>query len=47
MCVEVAKARDNPAYQPWKPNCQMTPNSVDIVGGRWSGLREMADAVNR
>jgi len=47
LIEEVAKATDNPAYQPWKPNCQMTPNAEDIVGGRWSGLREMADAVNR
>jgi len=44
---EVAKAENNPNYQPWKPNCQMTPNTEDIIGGRWSGLRAMADAVNR
>jgi hypothetical protein len=25
----------------------MTPNELDIIGGRWSGLRAMADAVNR
>merc|ERR1719153_1951739 len=44
---EVANAENNPGYQPWKPNCQMTPNQEDIIGGRWSGLREMANAVNR
>jgi len=44
---EVGLAENNPAYQPWKPNCQMTPTTEDIIGGRWSGLREMADAVNR
>jgi len=43
----VGLATNNPAYQPWKPNCQMTPTAIDIIGGRWSGLREMADAVNR
>ena len=32
--VQVALAVDNPAYQPWKPNCQMTPNQEDIIGGR-------------
>ena len=25
----------------------MTPTAEDIIGGKWSGLREMADAVNR
>jgi len=45
---EVANAMENPtSFRPWKPNCQMTPNQEDIIGGRWSGLREMADAVNR
>jgi len=45
---EVANAITNPtAFRPWKPNCQMTPNQEDIIGGRWSGLRQMADAVNR
>jgi len=46
--TEVANAKANPtSYRPWKPNCQMTPNEEDIIGGRWSGLRQMADAVNR
>jgi len=45
---EVSEADQNPdLYTPWKPNCQMTPTADDIIGGRWSGLREMADAVNR
>ena len=35
FCDQVAAAADNPAYQPWKPNCQMTPNQEDIIGGRW------------
>jgi len=47
LVTEVANAENNPNYQPWKPNCQMTPNTEDIIGGRWSGLRAMADAVNR
>jgi len=46
--TEVGNAEANPtSYRPWKPNCQMTPNEEDIIGGRWSGLRQMADAVNR
>jgi len=46
--TEVENAKANPtSYRPWKPNCQMTPNEEDIIGGRWSGLRQMADAVNR
>jgi len=46
--TEVGNAKANPtSYRPWKPNCQMTPNEEDIIGGRWSGLRQMADAVNR
>ncbi|XP_023320825.1 uncharacterized protein LOC111695659 isoform X2 [Eurytemora carolleeae] len=44
---EVKTAQNNPDYQPWKPNCQLTPTASDIILGRWSGLREMADAVNR
>merc|ERR1711879_1060472 len=43
---EVSNARGNPSYQPWKPNCQMTPNTHDIILGGIS-LREFADAVNR
>ena len=35
--AEVGKAVDNPAYQPWKPNCQLTPTTEDIVGGRSVG----------
>ena len=31
---QVANAENNPNYQPWKPNCQMTPNTEDIIGGR-------------
>ena len=31
---EVGNAAGNPYYQPWKPNCQMTPNTEDIIGGR-------------
>ncbi len=23
------------AYQPWKPNCQLTPTAEDIIGGRY------------
>ncbi|XP_023336277.1 uncharacterized protein LOC111707405 [Eurytemora carolleeae] len=45
--VEVENAANNSKYQPWKPNCQLTPTELDIILGRWSGLREMADAVNR
>jgi len=45
---KVEQARASPAsFRPWKPNCQMTPTAEDIIGPRWSGLREMADAVNR
>jgi hypothetical protein len=33
--TEVAEATDNPAYQPWKPNCQLTPTAEDIIGGRY------------
>jgi len=43
---EVSNARGNSAYQPWKPNCQMTPNAGDIIVGGIS-LRDFADAVNR
>ena len=44
----MSKAEENTdLYTTWKPNCQMTPTADDIIGGRWSGLREMADAVNR
>ena len=25
----------------------MTPNEMDIISGKWRGLRDMADAVNR
>ena len=33
---QVANAMTNPtAYRPWKPNCQMTPNQEDIIGGRF------------
>jgi len=45
---QVSVAQQNPdRYTPWKPNCQLTPTTEDIIGGRWSGLREMANAVNR
>ena len=44
--MKVALARDNPSYQPWKPNCQLTPNSEDIILGGIS-LRDFADSVNR
>jgi len=47
LTQEVGNAENNPSYQPWKPNCQMTPQAEDIIFGRWSGLRAMADAVNR
>jgi len=43
---EVSNARGDPSYRPWKPNCQMTPNTNDIIIGGIS-LREFADAVNR
>ena len=33
---QVANAMTNPtAFRPWKPNCQMTPNQEDIIGGRF------------
>ncbi len=32
--AEVAAATGNPEYQPWKPNCQLTPTTEDIIGGR-------------
>ena len=44
--LKVSLARNNPSYQPWKPNCQMTPNSEDIILGGIS-LRDFADSVNR
>ena len=34
---QVAKAMETPtSFRPWKPNCQMTPNQEDIIGGRSS-----------
>ena len=34
---QVANAESNPtSFRPWKPNCQMTPNEEDIIGGRFS-----------
>ena len=34
---QVANAMENPtSFRPWKPNCQMTPNQEDIIGGRSS-----------
>jgi len=45
---KVSQAMASPEeFRPWKPNCQLTPTAEDIIGPRWSGLREMADAVNR
>ena len=44
--TQVSIAREDPSYRPWKPNCQMTPNTNDIIIGGIS-LREFADAVNR
>ena len=44
--MKVSLARGNPSYQPWKPNCQLTPNSEDIIVGGIS-LRDFADSVNR
>ena len=43
---QVANARNNAAYQPWKPNCQLTPTSTDIIVGGIN-LRDFAEAVNR
>ena len=31
---EVKTAQNNPDYQPWKPNCQLTPTATDIILGR-------------
>ena len=34
---QVANAEANPtSFRPWKPNCQMTPNEEDIIGGRFA-----------
>ncbi len=43
----VASDHENPKYNPWGPECQMTPEAEDILLGKWFGLRDMADAVNR
>jgi len=34
-------------YKLWTAGCQMTPSAADIITGRWRGLRDMADKVNR
>ena len=32
--MEVKNAANNSKYQPWKPNCQLTPTELDIILGR-------------
>ena len=44
--TELAR-QDPPTYTPWRPNCQMTGSAPDIIFKLYSGLREMADLVNR
>lgn len=45
---EVENAFNHPeSHSPWVAQCQMTPNEQDIILGRWFGLRDMADAINR
>ena len=46
LSCQVENARNNAAYQPWKPNCQLTPTTTDIIVGGIN-LRDFAEAVNR
>ncbi|XP_059080645.1 PI-PLC X domain-containing protein 1-like isoform X2 [Tigriopus californicus] len=45
--VNVVENTDGDVYRPWRPNCQLTGNVEDFLTQKYSGLREMADVVNR